>query len=358
MRINSIFRGESVNFLRIILIMLSLVICNIFAGEKVQPVNPDASPEVVELLEYLHSISGKKTLTGQHNPPIRGTRRLSVVHRLTGKYPAMVGYDFGFSYPGYWDGINYRQQIVDEAIRRHEQGFINTIMWHAVVPTADEPVAFKPYILTENSDHHLTDKEWKELTIEGTSLNQRWKSQVDVIAFFLKQLRYAKVPVLWRPYHEMNGSWFWWCDRPGGEGYVKLYRMLYDRFVNFHKLNNLVWVWNANELKPGVPNYKDYYPGDDVVDILATDVYTTGFNEKNYTKLSVLAGEKLIAIGECGNPPGPEKLKKQPKWTWFMKWGEPARDEKEVYNSNRVINFEDLPRVDIKEPKVHYPVLK
>ena len=345
--------------------MKVIILCFVFsisfgllAQTPEKPVNPEASEEAIELLDFLHSVSGEKTLTGQHNPPIRGSSRLSVVHRMTGKYPAMVGFDFGFSYPGYWDGINYRQQTVDEAIRRHDEGFIISIMWHAIVPTADEPVSFKPYVLTKDSPHHLTSEEWAELTTKETSLNERWQSQVDVIAYFLKQLKYAGVPVLWRPYHEMNGEWFWWGGRPGEDGYAKLYRMLYERLVHFHGLNNLIWVWNANEVKPGVGEYSDFYPGDDVVDILATDVYTTGFNRENYQKLLALSGNKLVAIGECGNPPDSEKLKEQPGWSWFMKWGEPASEEKEVYNSENVINYNHLPWVNIDEPKIHYPVLK
>ena len=342
-----------------LLVFVILVIALINAADKQHlPVNPNATPEAKQLLEYLYSVSGKQTLAGQHNAPIRGTSRLSVVHRNTGKYPVIVGHDFGFSYPGYWDGINYRQQLVDEAIRRHEEGFINTVMWHAVVPTQDEPVTFIPFVNVGKSEYALTDDQWKELTTPGTALNERWKSQVDVVAWFLKQLKYADVPVLWRPYHEMNGFWFWWCGKPGKEGYAKLYRMMYDRLVNFHKLDNLIWVWNANELKDGVTSYADYYPGDDVVDILATDVYSTGFNEENYTKLQKLAKGKLIAIGECGAPPSDDILKKQPNWAWFMKWGEPDWKDRDAYNSEHVTTLDELPWVEVKNPKIHYPVLK
>ncbi len=181
---------------------------------------------------------------------------------------------------------------------------------------------------------------------------------MDVIAWFLKQLKYAEVPVLWRPYHEMNGSWFWWGGKPGKDGYVKLYRMMYDRFVNFHKLNNLIWVWNANELKEGVTSYKDYYPGDAYVDILATDVYTTGFNDRNYQKLQKLASGKPIAIGECGEIPSPEILENQTNWAWFMKWDEPGRKEIDTYKSEKVLTYDELPWVNVEELKVHYPILK
>ena len=161
-----------------------------------KPVTPNASPEAVKLLDYLYGISGKQTLVGQHCAPLVATTQLPTLEKATGHYPALCGFDFGFSAPGTWDGINFRQQIVDEAIRRSNEGFIITIMWHAVRPTKDEPVTFR-----ESVQGKLTDKEWQDLITPGTALNERWKSQVDVIAFFLKQLKNDEVPVLWRQYH-------------------------------------------------------------------------------------------------------------------------------------------------------------
>lgn len=217
---------------------------------------PNPSPEAVELLQYLYSLSGENTLTGQHCPPLMGSTWLSVVHRRTGHYPALFGQDFGFSYPGYWDGINYRQRIVDEAIMRHNDGLVISLMWHAVPPTQDEPVTFRESIQSD-----LTDEQWQDLITPGTEINERWKSHVDVIAWFLKQLREAGVPVLWRPYHEMNGDWFWWGKKAAVDGYKKLWRMLFDRLVNFHKLNNLLWVYNTNEVKDNVDPHETYLPG-------------------------------------------------------------------------------------------------
>ena len=102
------------------------------------------------------------------------------------------------------------------------------------------------------------------------------------------------------------------------DGYKKLYRMLYDRPVNFHGLNNLIWVFNANEVKDGVDPYEEYYPGDDVVDILATDAYTEKFNRMNYEQLLQLAKDKPVALGEVGAVPLSDTLRNQPRWTWFM----------------------------------------
>lgn len=337
----------------------SIIIFSTTLTSAQHPVNPDASPEAKQLLEYIYSISGKHILTGQHCAPLIGSTRLSVVHRMAGQYPAIFGQDFGFSYPGYWDGINYRQRIVDEAIKRHHEGFIITLMWHAVRPTEDEPVQFR-----ESVQGDLTDEEWKDLITPGTLINERWKSQVDVIAWFLKQLRYADVPVLWRPYHEMNGDWFWWGKKEGENGYKKLWRMMYDRLVNFHGLNNLIWVYNTNEFKNGVNPHNTHFPGDDVVDIIATDVYSEGFNKVNYDQILELAGDRPIALGEVGQLPDLAKIKEQPRWTWFMQWGDPGgwgsgfQSFMEVYKSQEAITHKELPWVDLEDPKMHYPILK
>ncbi|HEY7086484.1 MAG TPA: glycosyl hydrolase, partial [Tepidisphaeraceae bacterium] len=288
-------------------------------GGTTRPARLPRTPEAVKLLEYLRSISGKQTLTGQHCVPLVGSTRLAAVYKATGHYPALFGQDFGFSAPGDWDGINFRQQIVDEAIRRHEEGFVITIMWHAVRPIEDEPVTFQDSIQGK-----MTDQQWQDMITPGTVINERWKSQVDVIAWHLKQLRNAGVPVLWRPYHEMNGGWFWWGRKPGENGYKKLYRMLYERLTDFHGLNNLIWVYNCNELSDNTDSYSTYYPGDDVVDVLATDVYRQGFAQRDYDQLLALAGDRPIALGEVGVAPTAELLKSQPRWTWFMRWGDPS----------------------------------
>jgi mannan endo-1,4-beta-mannosidase len=145
-------------------------------------------------LRFITEISGKKTLAGQHCAPLHGSTRLIVVQRQTGEYPALFGQDFGFDSPGCWDGINFRQNIVDEAIRRHSEGFIITLMWHAVRPIEEEPVSFESGIQGK-----VTDAQWQDLITPGTRTHERWKSQVDVIAWFLRQLRDAGVPRLVAP---------------------------------------------------------------------------------------------------------------------------------------------------------------
>jgi mannan endo-1,4-beta-mannosidase len=314
----------------------------------IPPVTPHASAEVIELLEYLYSISGNKTLTGQHDQPIFGSAYYQLVYETTGNHPAVKGMDFGFSERNTLDGINYRQRIVDEAIAYHNEGAIITLMWHAVPPTHEEPVVFKKHIQGD-----LTDKEWNELLTPDSELNRRWQTQVDVIAFFLKQLRDAKVPVLWRPYHEMNGDWFWWGKKTGENGFKKLYQMLFDRLVNYHKINNLIWVFNGNEIRGDyVDPYEYYYPGHEYVDILATDVYSGVNLQKDYNDLQKLGEGRLIALGEVGKMPTPEILIQQPNWVWFMTWVDQvfdanSREElRAIYNANNTLTREEVNTAD------------
>ncbi|HVU26824.1 MAG TPA: glycosyl hydrolase [Verrucomicrobiae bacterium] len=323
-------------------------------SNSVKPVTPNALPETVQLLRYIYSISGNHTLAGQHAVPLLRSARLVEAQRASGHFPALFGMDFGFDSPGTWDGINFRQQIVDEAIQKYHEGYIIILMWHAVRPIEDEPVKF-----TSSIQGKLTDAQWRDLITPGTEINERWKSQVDVIAWYLKQLRDAHVPVLWRPYHEMNGGWFWWGKKSGDDGYKKLYRMLFNRLVNFHKLNNLIWIYGANEVTPNVDSYETCYPGDDVVDILGTDIYRTGFAKEQYDQLLALAKNKPVALAEVGASPSPEILKEQPRWTWFMYWGDPPDGGKEgqairaTYNCDQALTLEKLPWVKAGHPADH-----
>lgn len=312
-----------------------------------EPVNPNASPEARALLRYLYSISGRYTLAGQHNYPNTIARWTDRAYDFTGKYPALFGQDFGFEGGIDKDSVLARPALVEEAKRQWRNGAVVTFTWHAVPPTQDEPVSFR-----ESVQGHLTDFEWSELVTPGTSLYNRWCAQVDLIAGFLRQLRDARVPVLWRPYHEMNGGWFWWGGRKGKSGSAALYRQMFDRLVNYHKLDNLIWVWNPNapgtgSIGPG--SYADFFPGHEYVDVLAVDIYGE-FKTSHYDDLLALAAGKPIALGEVGAVPSPAVLKEQPKWAWFMTWseivevGNPVEALQATYNAPTTLSRDD-PRV-------------
>lgn len=278
------------------------------------PVNPNATPEARALLAFLYDTSGRAILAGQHNTPGQLSEYSAQAQQITGRRPWVWGQDLGFSADD-MDGIVYRQAVMDEAKHQHAQGAIITLMWHAVRPIEDEPVTFKEGICGK-----VTDNEWRDLLTPGTATHARWAAQVDTVAAFLVPLREAQIPVLWRPYHEMNGDWFWWGKREGAGGYAALYRQMYHRLVDIHHLDNLLWVWNANAPAPHILPYPACYPGSEYVDILATDVYHNDFAQSHHDDLLALANGKPIALGEVGPLPTPAILDAQPQWAWFMVW--------------------------------------
>ena len=288
------------------------------------PVNPDASPAARRLLAYLTDLPAGRILTGQHNFPATMAHYTDRAHTLTGVYPAIWGQDFGFAADGDKDSIHAREAIIHEAIRQHEAGSIITLMWHCVRPTEDEPGVFEGSVIAE-----ISAQAYADLVTPGAAVHARWLAQVDTVAERLKQLRDADVPVLWRPYHEMNGAWFWWGRKPGSR-FVDLWRQLYDRFTQHHHLNNLLWVWNANAPNHrSVAAYKTMFPGHDVVDVLATDIYQDNYQPRFYSDLLRLAAGKPIALGEVGEMPTPEIVAQQNRWRWFMTW----TDQLETHNS-------------------------
>ncbi|MGD0859958.1 MAG: glycosyl hydrolase [Terracidiphilus sp.] len=306
-----------------------------------EPVNPHATPEARALLAYLYSISGKGTITGQHNYPNTGARWTDMAFDLTGKYPGLFGQDFGFSAGEDKDSTLSRPAMIEEVERQYRNGAVIALTWHAVKPTEDEPVTFK-----DSVQGHLTDYEWQELLTPGTPLYNRWCAQVDVIAGYLRQLRDDHVPVLFRPYHEMGGGWFWWGGRPGKDGSAALYRQIYDRFVNVHHLDNLVWVWNGNDPGSKGEAFAEYYPGASYADVVSIDVYGE-FKQKYYDDAVALAGGKPIALAEVGELPSPEVLEQQPRWTYFMSWsefiqmGNPLELANAAYHGPRALNRDD-----------------
>ncbi len=337
---------------------------------------PQRSDTARRLYDFLLSVKGRYTLSGQHNYIGVGAKYTDMVETLTGKRPLVWGSDFAFAVDGTEIGRHYhcgplnisdpgepdphfvditpeaaRERMVACAVEQHARGHIITLMWHAVFPSYGDR---GPYDSLWQVGKLPSDGTWQELTTPGTALHDAWLTQVDRVADYLAQLRDAGIPVLWRPYHELNGVWFWWCNKPGPEGFTKLWRMMHDRYTNHHKLDNLLWVYNTNAPRDRENDeafaYDLFYPGGEYVDILAADVYGNDYKQSHHDGLLALADGRPIALGEVGEVPTPEVLAQQPEWLWFMPWGvlvtwkANAQKVPALYAQDRVLCLGDVAR--------------
>jgi mannan endo-1,4-beta-mannosidase len=195
------------------------------------------------------------------------------------------------------------------------------------------------------------------LLVRGTATHQRWMQQLDEIATALAELRDAGVVVLWRPFHEVNGGWFWW-GQPAPGVFARVWRHLFDYFSRTRQLNNLLWVFG--------PNMGDdaarYYPGDACVDLVGFDVYSNRLDPRRVRGYRGLARlPKPFGLSEFGphgsfNPPGDFSYPRLvrainrhfPKACYFLAWNahwSPAgnRGARELYRHPAVVTRAGLP---------------
>ena len=301
--------------------------------------------ETFKSLDFLYSISGKKTVAGIHNrePNAEPARWTNEMKKVTGKYPGLWSGDFLFQK----ENIDNRGVMIKEAIKKWKEGALINIMWHACNPALSQPCGWddgKGVLST------VSDEQWKELITDGTPLNRRWKEMMDEVAAHLQVLKENKVEVLFRPLHEMNQGKFWWGGRPGPNGTSRLWQITHDYMTKTKGLNNLIWVWNIQDFPTLASDVKTYYPGDNYFDLASLDVYDkTGFTKEKYDALMSIPGNKPIAIGECDKLPTLDQLAEQPNWVFFMSWSELTKEQntdaqlREIYNSDRVITLDEMP---------------
>lgn len=189
-------------------------------------------------------------------------------------------------------------------------------------------------------------------TVEGTWENKVFTEDLKNAAAYLKLLRDADIPVLWRPFHEAAGGWFWWGKDAAS------FKSLWIAMFNYFKtegLDNLIWVWTTEG------NDSDWYPGDQYVDIVGRDIYNkeTADCVSEYTSIAENYGNKIVSLSECGTVGLiSEQWASGARWSWFMPWydgtnedGSPVvhADEawwKDAMSQEFVVSREDLPSME------------
>ncbi|MBN2261601.1 MAG: hypothetical protein JW735_01735 [Prolixibacteraceae bacterium] len=289
---------------------------------------PNPSVEAQALYRYLNDMYGKVMLSGQMWAPW-GIEEVEYVYETTGKYPAVRGHDF------IHEADN--QNEVRLAIEWWKKGGIPTIMWHWGAPSVGEGYP--------NSKEEINIE---NCFIEGTvEYNEMWR-ELKAKAVHLEALRDAKVPVLWRPMHELNGHWFWY-GKQGPENFKKLWRTMYNYYVHERGINNLIWVFcHTADIDT------TWYPGNEYVDITGPDTYDGGnsAHSEMFENAHKLNTPYPIAYHECGVPPNPDQcLAQNAMWLWWMQWhtGHVQRTDKNylkyVYNHDLVITLDEIPDI-------------
>ena len=168
----------------------------------------------------------------------------------------------------------------------------------------------------------------------------------------LTVLRDRRVPVLWRPFHEFSGDWFWW-GKHGPNAFKALWTLMYDEFTQRRGLDNLIWVlgWAGQNVDP------TWFPGRQRVDVAGADIYVQdhGALAPLFTQVKAIVGDTVpICLHENGPIPDPSLLGRDADWLWFMTWHtrwlmdgvlNPPALLRDYYAAPRFVTKDQLPRL-------------
>lgn len=280
-------------------------------------VNPNATEKAKELLNFLSETAGKAIITGQHtqtNP----MEEISYIYKETGKEPFLRGFEM----LAYSPNINYNdatEECLTEVYENKntmetalnwakESGGIVTLSFHWFSPIGGHDKSF----YAKNTDFDAT-----KILVDGTSERDAFYHDMDIIAQELKKFYDTDIPVLWRPFHESDGDWFWWGAK-GPEIAKELYKLMFDYYTKVYHLDNLLWVWNCR-LAEG-------YPGDEYVDVISVDIYLEKYAKTDYHEdydklIEATSKNKVSALAEVGYIPDIEMLEQShTPWAYYMTW--------------------------------------
>lgn len=295
-------------FLKIILSAIFLVglVTTAYSRQvKASLSDQQATPEAKKLYQQLAKLIDKGIMFGHQDDMAYGLgwkyeKNRSDVKSITGSYPAVHGWDLGHLELGKKQNLDSvpfdkMQNFIKEV---HQLGGINTISWHL-----DNPVNGKSSWDTSNTVVKI---------IPGGSHHEMFKAWLDRISVFLGDLKDGNgklIPVLFRPYHEHTGSWFWWGEENcSASDYKELWRFTVNYLRNEKKLHHLIFVYSTSRFK-SEDHYLERYPGDEYIDMVGFDTYV---KPKEYDYQSTLNNQlanlqrvadrhgKLAALTETG----------------------------------------------------------
>lgn len=221
------------------------------------------------LLAWLTSLQSRSTdrlLVGQEISAWDSgsyDRFVNGLSRLTGKRPALVG--VSINEPG-----DYDVRVVDMLLDHHQRGGLVTVSAHWTHPWGDYPAGGGKYYVRDSSAPKPDLRQLLNSAADSAPKRAYWRQVSDLVAV-LGRLSQAGAVVLLRPFHEMNGPWFWW-----GHDVTRSRTALVDLWRDLHaylsaRFDNLLWWYSAATSWNAA--IRHYYPGLSYVDLAGFDLY-------------------------------------------------------------------------------------
>ncbi len=278
--------------------------------------NKLSSERTIKTYKYLCEMYGEAILSGQQCS--QGTNNeIDAVARVTGRYPAIR---FG-ELMGYSAGVDTGD--IELAIEYDKLGGLVGYVWNWMQNGSCylDKSGFKlENAVTSHEISKLSGDKLAELYESGGISGECLEivKGIDLIAEQLKRLSDENIPVIFRPLPEAGNGEFWWsADK---ESYLWLYKLIYTRLTSYHMLDNIIWVWNAQD--------PDWYVGDEYCDIISLDIYDYSHgawdNQSHINallRISALSTDKPVAISECNVLVSPANAAKDDAyWLYASVW--------------------------------------
>ena len=298
---------------KLLLLVLLLSYLQPVAISQPMPVDKKATRETVRLYQNLAKLSATGFMVGHQDDLAYGVHWKyedgnSDIKQVTGDYPAVYGWELGhleLDSSKNLDGVPFSK--MREFIRTgYERGGVITISWHFTNP------------LTGKSAWDAVPGTVAAI-LPGGGKHALYKTWLDKLAGFMLSLtdgRQQLIPIIFRPFHELNGSWFWWGKNLCSPDELKqLYRFTETYLRDTKQVHNLLYAFNTDRFKDR-DEYLERFPGDEWVDVLGFDIYQREKDNQKFiaeldrslTTLENIAAEKnkIPALTEFGYPQLPD----------------------------------------------------
>lgn len=288
-------------------LIVLFIVCNSNAmAQLYNPCDKQATRETRQLYYSMQRLVDAGTIFGHHDDTAYGIgwcyeAGKSDVKGVTGSYPAMYGWDLAKIEHDSICDINgtlfkYQKKLVRDA---YDRGGINTFCWHMDNPVNDKTA-------WDTTGHTIKD------ILPGGAYHDIFVKWLDRGVAHLSDLKGGDgelIPILFRPFHELTGNWFWWCANTSTpEEFKQLWRFTIDYMRNVKKLHNLLIVYSAADFE----NEADFmlrYPGDNYTDFIGFDNYcyknVADYQKKLDMRLGIIGSlaaktHKLPCLPETG----------------------------------------------------------